>query len=464
VLRKYNEVFRTLCAAFDLAIVGCALLVAFFLRFHTDLLPGPSAVPTRTHYQQLALVALPIFSLLLISHGLYRPRRGRSRAAEALILARVGLLGTLSVAAASFFWGELEISRLTVGIFGSLATAGLIAFRYVARSILAGARRLGYNQRDVLIVGTGTLAQEIYIRLIGHPDAGLRVVGSLGPNRRGRNLPKVLGPYERLRELVSEYQIDQVILALDRSDPTDPIKLIEELGDTTATVRIAPDLLGIPTMNLATEELDGIPLICLVETRILGWNSVLKRSFDLVVAGMAVVALAPLLLAIAAAIKLDHPEAPIIFRQRRMSLDGRLFTMLKFRTMIPDAEARTGPRWADADDPRRTRVGRLLRRLNLDELPQLWNILIGEMSLVGPRPERPELIEKFRHQHSGYMQRHKIKGGLTGLAQVNGYRGNTSLARRLELDMEYARRWSLWLDLKIIALTALRSFRDPNAY
>jgi lipopolysaccharide/colanic/teichoic acid biosynthesis glycosyltransferase len=147
-----------------------------------------------------------------------------------------------------------------------------------------------------------------------------------------------------------------------------------------------------------------------------------------------------------------------------MSLDGHVFTMLKFRTMIPDAEAESGPRWADPDDSRRTRIGAVLRRLNLDELPQLWNVLLGEMSLVGPRPERPELIREFRKRFPGYMLRHKVKGGLTGLAQINGLRGNTSLERRLALDLEYAERWSLWLDLKILVLTLVRSFRDPHAY
>jgi len=468
MLRKYSEVFRTLCAVADLTIVATALLVAFLIRFHSGWLAGwlptPLGTPEPKHYGNLALVAVPVFALLLVTHGLYRPRRGRSRMGEARTLVQVGALGTLCVAAASFFWNELAISRATVGIFGILATCGLIAFRLCMRSLLSVARRLGYNQRDVLIVGTGTLAQEVYLRLMAHPDTGLHIVGSLGPLRRGRPLPEVLGPYEHLHDIVTRRHIDQVVIALDRSDPTDPTKLIEALGDTTATVRIAPDLLGLPTMNVASEDLDGLPLICLVETRILGWNSVLKRALDLAIAIPALLVLSPVLALIGCAVKLTSPDGPILYRQQRMSLDGKLFSMLKFRTMVPNAEAETGPCWAQPNDSRRTPIGGVLRRLNLDELPQLWNIVLGDMSLVGPRPERPELIEEFRRQHPGYMRRHKIKGGLTGLAQVSGYRGNTSLARRLELDMDYARNWSLWLDIKIIALTAARSFRDPNAY
>jgi len=174
--------------------------------------------------------------------------------------------------------------------------------------------------------------------------------------------------------------------------------------------------------------------------------------------------LAPALAAIALAVRLTSPGGPVLYRQQRMSLDGRLFTMLKFRTMVPDAEAKSGPCWAVPGDPRRTRIGTFLRSYNLDELPQLWNVLRGEMSLVGPRPERPELIHDFRKRFPGYMQRHKVKGGLTGLAQVSGYRGNTPIEGRLEHDLRYAQTWSLALDLKILLLTLLRSFRDPHAY
>jgi exopolysaccharide biosynthesis polyprenyl glycosylphosphotransferase len=195
-----------------------------------------------------------------------------------------------------------------------------------------------------------------------------------------------------------------------------------------------------------------------------GWSSVVKRCFDLVFAGPLVVLLSPVLIAIAILIRRDSPDAPVLYRQVRMGLDGRLFQILRFRTMIPDAEAGTGPQWTQPNDPRRTRIGRFLRRFNLDELPQLWNVLCGDMSLVGPRPERPELVEQFRRELPAYMLRHKVKAGMTGWAQVHGWRGDTPIENRLQYDMDYVQRWSVRLDLRILGLTLLRSFRDPNAY
>jgi exopolysaccharide biosynthesis polyprenyl glycosylphosphotransferase len=196
---------------------------------------------------------------------------------------------------------------------------------------------------------------------------------------------------------------------------------------------------------------------------LIGWNAILKRAIDIGASASALVLGAPIFAGVALAVKLGS-KGPIFYRQERMGLDGQLFSMIKFRTMIPNAEQATGAVWAVADDARRTRVGTFLRRSNLDEIPQFWNILKGEMSLVGPRPERPEFIREFRAGLPGYMLRHKVKGGLTGWAQVNGCRGNTSIERRLEFDMAYLRHWSLGLDLKILVLTLTRSFNDPNAY
>ena len=250
---------------------------------------------------------------------------------------------------------------------------------------------------------------------------------------------------------------------LDRSDPANPLKLLRELHDTTAAVRFVPDLLGIDTVQGGIEDFDGLPMIRLIESPLVGWNAIAKRAFDVLGASAALVVGAPIFAAIALAVKWSSP-GPIFYRQERMGLDGRLFSMWKFRTMVKDAERETGAVWAVANDERRTPLGAFLRRTNLDEIPQFWNVLVGEMSLVGPRPERPEFIREFRAGLPGYMLRHKVKGGLTGWAQVNGCRGNTSIEKRLEYDMAYLRRWSLSFDLRIMLLTVVRGFNDPNAY
>jgi exopolysaccharide biosynthesis polyprenyl glycosylphosphotransferase len=211
------------------------------------------------------------------------------------------------------------------------------------------------------------------------------------------------------------------------------------------------------------EDFEGVPFIHLRESPLHGWNRVAKRVFDVVFSLGLLVLLSPALLALALAVRLTS-SGPVLFRQERMGLDGQRFGMLKFRTMRVDAEAGTGPVWARAEDPRRTPVGAFLRGFSLDELPQFVNVLRGEMSVVGPRPERPVFVERFRQTVPGYMLRHKVKSGITGWAQVHGLRGNTSLEARIQYDIEYIERWSLWLDLRIITLTVVRVLVDRNAY
>jgi exopolysaccharide biosynthesis polyprenyl glycosylphosphotransferase len=409
---------------------------------------------------------LPVYSVLLRGRGLYEPRRGFTRTREARQLVEVVSLASLALAATPFFLRQLAVSRLVVGICWVLACVGLVVFRGILRETLAQIRARGYNLRRVLIVGTGPLAGEVYTRFESQPETGFKVVGfaGLAPRDMPAGWPPILGSVLEVASLVEDHGIDQVVIAVDRSEPLDPSKLMHELQNTTAGLRVVPDLQGLPNVRAGIENFDGLPVIRLVESPLLGWGRVQKRSLDVVVSGLALAGLAPLMLGVALAIRLTSPGAPALFRQRRMGLDGRLFQILKFRTMIPDAEADTGPIWAGPEDPRRTKIGPGLRRWNLDELPQLWNVLRGEMSLVGPRPERPEFIEQFRKQLPGYMVRHKVKAGMTGWAQVNGWRGQTSIEKRLEHDIEYVRRWSIWFDLEILVRTFVGGFRDPNAY
>jgi exopolysaccharide biosynthesis polyprenyl glycosylphosphotransferase len=238
--------------------------------------------------------------------------------------------------------------------------------------------------------------------------------------------------------------------------------ILEWLGDEPVTLHFVPDLGALATLRGSIEEFDGLPIISLQSTPLAGWNGFLKRALDLCLGVLAVLIFAPVMALVALAIKCSS-RGPIFYRQERMGLDGRRFVMVKFRTMIQDAEKYTGPVWATENDQRVTVVGRWLRYTSLDELPQLINVLRGEMSLVGPRPERPPLIEEFRKSIPKYMLRHKVKAGMTGLAQVHGWRGNTSLNHRIEYDLDYIENWSLWRDIKILALTLLGGFRNHHA-
>ncbi len=465
MLRKYSEVMRGSLALADLALVAAAWMGAVWLRFGTELLPEPTQRFNLADYPWLLLGILPAWHILLRWRGLYDGHRVHSLVSEVRRVVEVTAAGTVFLASLTFF-GRLQwVSRLTVAVFAMLAAAELIGLRVALRLALRSLRRRGRFVQNVLIVGTGSLAREVHARLARHPELGFRVRGFVGPSAAGLGgeLPAFLGSYESLREVVARESIDQVVIALERNDPASPTKLLRELHDTTAAVRFVPDLLGMDTVQGGIEDFDGLPMIRLIESPLIGWNAIVKRAIDVVASSCALVLGAPVFAAVALAVKLGSP-GPIFYRQDRMGLDGELFSMIKFRTMIPNAEQKTGAVWAVPDDTRRTPVGAFLRRTNLDEIPQFWNILKGEMSLVGPRPERPEFIREFRAGLPGYMLRHKVKGGLTGWAQVNGCRGNTSIERRLEYDMAYLRHWSLGLDLKIIVLTLTRGFNDPNAY
>jgi Undecaprenyl-phosphate glucose phosphotransferase len=261
---------------------------------------------------------------------------------------------------------------------------------------------------------------------------------------------------------MSERQIDQVYVALPLDEHEEIRPILKTLATTTADVKVVPDYYQFMTLYGGVEEIDGMPIVALRHGPVHGWDAVSKRMFDLVFGTIILVAAAPVMLVTAILIKLTSP-GPVFYVQERMGLDGRTFRMLKFRSMRTDAEA-TGARWASAGDPRVTPVGAFIRRHSIDELPQFINVLRGEMSLVGPRPERPVFIESFKKQIPRYNLRHKVKAGVTGLAQVEGWRGATSLEKRIERDIYYIEHWSMWLDFTILVRTALGGFLSKNAY
>jgi len=272
-----------------------------------------------------------------------------------------------------------------------------------------------------------------------------------------------LGSLEQLPQIIQQQRIDQVFISLSLKEQHRLEELKDLLSEQWVDVRIVPDLGSFRTLHTDIESFAGMPLVTLVQSPMTGWNQVLKRVLDLAGAILALILFSPLMLLIAFLVKITSP-GPILYRQQRMGLDGKTFFTLKFRSMRQDAEKQTGAVWATENDTRRTTLGVYLRRFNLDELPQLFNVLNGEMSLVGPRPERPVLIEEFKSKIPNYMLRHKVKAGITGWAQINGWRGNTSLEKRIEHDLYYIERWSVWLDLKILLLTVFKGFVDPNAY
>lgn len=466
MLKRHAEFLKSVLFLFDVALICACWLAAYSLRFSGFLEPVTKGVPHLTPYLWLLVAIVVIWGFSFHAFHLYRPRRMGSHLAEFIDLAKANTFSVLVLLSVTFFIREFEYSRLVVLYFWILGLLALGCSRIVFREGLRFLRRRGVNQRYVLVVGAGKLGQKVVQSLRAHPELGLQVKGyvSRRPEKLGQvyeGVP-VIGTYADCKEIV-EQGIDIVFVCLPPDAEAHAEKLLDYLATTMVEVKVIPSIYEFATLRAEAEMFEGLPVLTLQGSPLYGWNRVLKRGTD-IVGAVAVLALAsPLLLLLALLVKLSSP-GPVFYRQTRMGLDGRAFEMIKFRSMYVGAESETGPVWAQPDDARRTLIGVFLRRTSLDELPQFWNVLKGEMSIVGPRPERPEFIAQFRERLPRYMLRHKMKAGITGWAQVNGWRGNTSLEKRLEYDLYYIEHWSLLLDLKIIWLTLWKGMFHENAY
>jgi Undecaprenyl-phosphate glucose phosphotransferase len=465
VLKAHSRFLEQLMLAGDLGLVAACWLLSYLVRFYVlgpPLLHGD--VPPLGPYLLMLLPILVVWGVSFHAFDLYRPRRIGSHLSEAADIAKASSMGVLVlVAVMTFFFRGYDYSRIVIVYFWLSSIATVWFSRAVFREALRFARRHGYNLRYAVVVGSGELAVTVVQRIQSRPDVGIKVLGVVGDKKEEIAGVTRLGGYSDLRAVLDRQVVDHVVLALSHEDQGRLGGLLDAVGDEPVTIHVVPDLFRFASLRGGVEEFEGMPFIHLRESPLHGWSRVAKRAFDVVFSLAVLIALSPLLAFVAAGVKLTS-RGPVLYRQERMGLDGRRFRMLKFRTMRVDAEAETGPVWASADDPRRVPFGAFLRRLSLDELPQFVNVLRGEMSVVGPRPERPVFVERFRQTVPGYMLRHKVKSGLTGWAQVHGLRGNTALDERIAYDLEYIERWSLLLDLKIIALTVARVLFERNAY
>jgi exopolysaccharide biosynthesis polyprenyl glycosylphosphotransferase len=459
--RREGLPYRFLLGAFDVAALSVAFWAAYGLRFGLPGLLPYEHIPDLGETALTHALALLSFLLVFRARGLYQPRPLRSRFEEFAEVAASGLLGFLTLIAVAYFLREMRYSRLTLGFFGVFAVALLGFARAPVREAVRAFLRRRVPPRRVLILGADELGRKVAEALLGHGELGLEVVGFLG--REGPPLPRpVLGAYERAGDVVRGHRIDEVILALPLEEHARLPELLDLVAREAVDIKVVPDLYRYVTLCAGVEEFAGLPIVRLQGTPMSAFDRFLKRAFDAVASAVLLVLLSPLFLVVALAVKLTS-RGPVFYRQERMGLDGHVFEMLKFRTMIADAEKDTGEVWARANDPRCTAVGGFLRRSSIDELPQLLNVLRGDMSLVGPRPERPVFIAEFRERLPRYHLRHMVKAGITGWAQVNGWRGRTSLEKRIEHDLYYIEHWSFSLDLKILFRTLAGGFFNRSA-
>jgi Undecaprenyl-phosphate glucose phosphotransferase len=451
----------------DLTATFAALWAAYVLRFRAEIVPATKGIPDAALYYRLFPLIAVLWPIVFYFYGLYHVRRNRSRVEEGLAVLVATALATLLLTALATLYRGFSYSRLVLALFFFADVLFVFAGRTAIRRYLEEAWRHGFGVRQVLVVGAGRLGRAVVDKLAEHPEAGLRVVGMVDddPAKLGTSYlgVPVLGSTAQAALLSEENRVDTVFLALPLEAHRTMLAVLKDVARTVPDVRVVPDLLQYITFRAGVEDFDGLPVVHLTSVPLSGWMSLVKRSVDIGISASALLLLSPLFAAIAIAIRLEDRGA-VFYRQWRMGLDGRPFHILKFRSMVLGAEDESGPTWASPEDPRRTRRGQFLRRWSLDELPQLINVLRGEMSLVGPRPERPEFVREFKEKFPQYMLRHRVRAGMTGWAQVHGWRGNTSVTKRIEYDLYYIENWSLSLDIKILWMTLRHGLKHRNAY
>jgi len=440
-----------------------------YLTFYFYLLPKPEFDDFPPRYQIAILVGMLLTILILSWFKVYRPWRGIRLRQElwTIFLAWGGAI-IVMIIIAFFTKTSTDFSRVWIAGWWIASGILIIALRAAIRLSLRFARSRGYNQRQVVVAGAGSLGQKIVSRIRSAPWVGLEIIGFFDDNEQLQgqviNGIPVAGKLDDMEMYLQKEDIDQVWIALPFRAETRMKQLMNKiLVSTSAEIRFVPDIFEFRLLNFSVSEVVGLPVLNLTDSPMFGIHQLLKAVEDRIIAGLALIILAPIMALIALGVKLSSP-GPAFYRQERVSWNGLSFTMLKFRSMPVNAEQSKGAQWATAGDQRTTLFGHFLRRTSLDELPQLINVIKGEMSIVGPRPERPVFIEEFRTEIPDYMQKHLVKAGITGWAQVNGWRGDTDLGTRIKYDLYYIENWSISLDLKIMIMTVFKGMIHKNAY
>ena len=431
----------------DAGIIGATYFFSWYLRFKSGLFVQDAGVlPAKTYFSALFLI-IPGYLLLYSIFQLYMPRRVKSYRKELMDIIRANGIGFMIFILVLYFIKQEHFSRQMLCIFFFINISLEFASRYLIRTILWKMRKQGLNQKHILMIGESQMAEQYMDRLRENPKWGYQVFAHLKDE-------------EKLERILEGNELDEVVIALRAEDYGKLERIVDVCEKAGVHTKMIPDFGNVISTRPYIEDVQGIPVIHVrrVPLNIMR-NRAAKRAVDLIGATVAIILFSPVMLLTVLVLALTE-EGSVIYRQERVGLHNQVFYMYKFRSMIMQDEEKEKAEWSTRNDPRITPVGKLIRRTSIDELPQLFNVLKGEMSLVGPRPERPQFVQKFRDEIPRYMVKHQVRPGMTGWAQINGYRGDTSIEKRIEYDLYYIENWTMVFDMKILILTIFKGFFD----
>ncbi len=463
MIKSNQHIFNRLQVAIDAVIIIASYVAAWFLRLESGIFKQDAGVLPMKVYMMALVFVVPGYLLLYYFFKLYTPRRAQSRRVEVWNIIQANGIGLLVFILVLFLMKQVDFSRQVLLIFFCLNIFLEATSRYVLRAILRSIRKKGFNQKHILLVGNSQSASQYLERIYQNPQWGYQVFGLLSDALCvGETFEKarVVGKIGDLKEILAAHALDEVVITLDMPE-YGKLETIVDICETAGVhTKFVPYYGNVIPTKPHIEDMQGMPVVNIRNVPLREpVNRLLKRCEDLFGAVVGLVIFSPVMLVVACLIK-TTTKGPVIYKQERVGLHNEKFQMYKFRSMIVQDENSEKEKWSTKDDPRITPVGRFLRKTSLDELPQLVNVLKGEMSLVGPRPERPQFVEKFKHEIPRYMIKHQVCPGMTGWAQIHGYRGDTSIKKRIEHDLYYIENWTLGLDIKIIVRTLLKGFME----
>lgn len=465
MIKDNQKLLNKIHLMMDALVIMTSYVLAWIIRFELGRVSG-GVLPKESYFAAL-FVLVPGYLFLYSAFQLYTPKRTTRTRLEIFTLFKANTVGFFVYLAILYLMHQADYSRSMIVIFYALNLTLASGYRIILRDLLRSFRKKGYNLKHVLLVGYSRAAEQYVERILENPDWGYHIMGILDdhiPSGVTFANVQVIGDVDKLYEILPKNNLDEIAITLSLSDYDRLEEIVSFCEKSGVHTKFIPDYNAVIPTKPYTEDLDGLPVINIRNVPLnSGWNQFVKRSVDIFGAAVACVIFSPVMLLCAVLIKVTS-KGPVLFKQERIGLHNKPFYMYKFRSMRLQTEEDEKKGWTVKDDPRVTSIGKLMRRTSLDELPQLLNILKGDMSLIGPRPERPQFVEKFKEEIPRYMVKHQVRPGLTGWAQVNGYRGDTSIRKRIDYDIYYIENWTLGLDIKILLLTFVKGFINKNAY